>query len=221
MATAMVAFVSQKGGVGKSTLARALAAVAAGAGQSVCIADLDTQQATVTNWAKTREKNRHEPRIEVRQFGSAAEALGCDDFDLLIVDAPARASVGTLEIARRADLVVQPTRASVDDLHPAIIVFHELIGQGIPKSKLAIALFQIATPAEEIAAREYVSKAGYEVLPGMLPDRPAYRQLQNIGLAVTETKSATPLEKNTGELIAAIMARVRKGAKSRPGQARA
>lgn len=40
----VVAFVSQKGGVGKSTLARALAREAAAGGLRVKVADLDTQQ---------------------------------------------------------------------------------------------------------------------------------------------------------------------------------
>ena len=39
----VVAFISQKGGVGKSTLARALGAVAASAGLKVRLADLDAQ----------------------------------------------------------------------------------------------------------------------------------------------------------------------------------
>lgn len=47
----IVGFVSQKGGVGKSTLARALATSAAAAGTTVTIADLDVQQETVKRWA--------------------------------------------------------------------------------------------------------------------------------------------------------------------------
>ena len=46
----IIAFVSQKGGVGKSTLARALAREAAAAGLKTKIADLDTQQGTSVDW---------------------------------------------------------------------------------------------------------------------------------------------------------------------------
>ena len=51
----VVAFVSQKGGTGKSTLARALAAIVAHVGLSVRIADLDPLQNTVIEWEKLRQ----------------------------------------------------------------------------------------------------------------------------------------------------------------------
>ena len=47
---AVIAFVSQKGGVGKSTLARALAREAAASGLKVKVADLDPEQATIVDW---------------------------------------------------------------------------------------------------------------------------------------------------------------------------
>ena len=53
----IVGFVSQKGGVGKSTLARALATVAAEAGIKVKIADLDPQQQTIARWEERRAAN--------------------------------------------------------------------------------------------------------------------------------------------------------------------
>ena len=52
--TTIIAFVSQKGGVGKSTLSRALAREAAHNGLKVKIADLDTQQGTSIDWHRTR-----------------------------------------------------------------------------------------------------------------------------------------------------------------------
>ena len=112
--TTIIAFVSQKGGVGKSTLSRALAREAAIGGLRTKIAD---------------------------------------QYDLLIIDGPARTSTGTLEIARVADLVVQPTGASVDDLRPAIREFHALLQAGVTKDKLTFALNRIGTPTEEDAAR--------------------------------------------------------------------
>ena len=52
--TTIIAFVSQKGGVGKSTLSRALAREATHGGMKTKIADLDTQQATTIDWHRTR-----------------------------------------------------------------------------------------------------------------------------------------------------------------------
>ncbi len=47
----ILGMVSQKGGVGKSTLARMMAREFVEGGLATKIADLDTQQQTCTNWA--------------------------------------------------------------------------------------------------------------------------------------------------------------------------
>lgn len=190
MAT-IIAFVSQKGGVGKSTLARALAREAANGGLRTKIADLDTQQGTSIDWHRTRLNAGITPDVAAEAFASAEQALkAADHYDLLIIDGPARTSRGTLDIARLADLVVQPTGASVDDLRPAVREFHALVQAGIPKGKLTFALNRIGTAAEEAEARAYVTEAGYAALAGCLLERPAYRKAQNTGHAITETSYA-------------------------------
>lgn len=187
MAT-VIAFVSQKGGVGKSTLARALAREAAAGNFKVKIADLDTQQGTSVDWHRVRMDAGLEPIISVESFGTAAQALGtADHYDLLILDGPARTSQATLQIARAANLTVQPTGASLDDLRPAVREFHGLVKAGVSKDHLVFALNRIGTDAEESEARAYLTEAGYAVLEGSLPERPAYRQAQNGGRAITET----------------------------------
>jgi chromosome partitioning protein len=189
---AVIAFVSQKGGVGKSTLARALAREAAAGKLRVKIADLDTQQGTTVDWQRVRLEAGIEPVVSVESFGTAAQALGsADSFDLLILDGPARTSQATLQIARVANLTVQPTGASLDDLRPAVREFHALVKAGVSKDHLVFALNRIGTEAEENEARAYLEEAGYAVLTGSLPERPAYRQAQNGGRAITET----PFEK--------------------------
>ena len=204
----IVGFVSQKGGTGKSTLARALGAVVAAAGLKVKIADLDPQQGTVLEWERIREENSTSPVITVEAFDTAAEAIAsAEDDELLIIDAPAGANRGTLEIAQAATLVVQPSGAGVDDLRPSVLLFHELVQAGIPKDRLVVALCRMLSEAEEDMARAYLTKAGYHVLPGCIPERTAYREAHNRGQAVTETKHKA-LNARVDELMEGLYARV-------------
>ena len=204
----IIAFVSQKGGVGKSTLSRALAREAVQGGLTTKIADLDVQQATTLDWHRTRLAAGHEPLIAAEAFATAAQAIkAAAQFDLMVLDGPARTSAATLEIARVADLIVQPTGASVDDLRPAVREFHALVKAGIPKEKLTFALNRIGTDTEEAEARAYIHDAGYSVLAGCLPERPAYRKAQNIGNSITETNFAS-LNKKADALIQALIDKV-------------
>ena len=206
--TTIIAFVSQKGGVGKSTLSRALAREAAANGLKVKIADLDTQQGTTIDWHRTRLDAGIEPAVAAEAFATASQALKqAGQYELLILDGPARTSKGTLEIARVADLVVQPTGASTDDLRPAIREFHALVKAGIPKTKLTFALNRIGTAAEEAETRAYIAEAGYTVLSGCLLERPAYRKAQNMGQSVTETTYAG-LKAKADALIQALIDKV-------------
>jgi len=204
----VIAFVSQKGGVGKSTLSRALAREAAVGGLKTKVADLDTQQGTSVDWHRTRMDAGIEPVVSVESFRTAAQALAvAEHFDILILDGPARTSQATLDIARAANLVVQPTGASLDDLRPAVREFHALIKAGVPRERLTFALNRIGTDAEEAEARAYLAEAGYSVLTGCLVERPAYRKAQNSGHAITETRYAA-LNTRADALIQSLIDRV-------------
>lgn len=206
--TSIIAFVSQKGGVGKSTLARALAREAAAGGLRVKLADLDTQQGTSVDWHRLRLGSGIEPVVSVEAFATAAQALAAASaYDILIIDGPARTSAATLEIAKAASLVVQPSGASLDDLRPAVREFHALVKAGLPPSRLTFALNRIGTDAEEAEARAYLQEASYSVLAGYLAERPAYRRAQNGGHAVTETRYPA-LNERADALIQSLIDRV-------------
>lgn len=203
----VVAFVSQKGGTGKSTLARALAAVVAHGGLAVRVADLDPQQSTVIEWEKLRHDSRLPPiRVEAFDDPEAAIASGAEG-ELLILDTPAHASRQTLAVAARADLIVQPSSGSVDDLRPAVLVFNELVAAGVPKERLVIALCRVSGEREEDMARSYLEAAGYDVLPGSIPEKLAYKEAQNRGQAVSETKQRA-LKMHVDTLMAALFKKV-------------
>jgi len=188
----IISFVAQKGGVGKSTLARAISREAASNGWSVKLADLDTQQGTVAEWHRLRLANGYDPVGSVEVIAKASNALKlADDYDLLVLDGAARASAATGEIAKHSDLIILPTCASRDDLVPAVRLAHELRKAKIETSRIAFALVRVTTAAEIEEAREFIQDAGYCVLEGALLEKPAYRQAQNEGLAVTEARFPT------------------------------
>lgn len=215
----IVAFISQKGGVGKSTLARALTAVAA-YDMRVRLADLDEQQSTVTEWERARKRNAAGPTCEVVAYSSADDAIAqSGDVELLIIDASAGADSDTLELARRSHVVIQPTGASADDLRPAVLLFHELVKAGVPRERLVSAICRVMSGTEEAAARAYMQAAGYEVLAGSIPERPTYREAQNRGAAITETKTAT-LNERADALMDALLRKITQVVKTRSKAAR-
>lgn len=204
----VVAFVSQKGGVGKSTLARALAPIAASGGLAVTLVDLDARQQTLRRWQNARKTNRVVPSVIIKEYARFEDMLA-DEIatDLVVIDAPGGASRATLEIARRVDLLVQPTAGSLDDLYPSVLLFHELTKAGIPRSRLVFALCRILSKREEDASRAYLGEAGYDVLPGSIPEREAYRDAQNQGQSLTETRDST-LNERADALVAGLLVRL-------------
>jgi chromosome partitioning protein len=188
MAT-LIGLVSQKGGVGKSTLARLVAREYASAGWQVKIADLDISQGTSTDWKQRRERAGVKPEIAVEPFGTVGQALKVAQmYDLLVFDGPPHSMAGTLEIANASDAVILPTGLSLDDLKPSVLLAHELIQNGIPGDKVAFVLCRVGDRENEIAeARAYVVKAGYRLLDGDLPERTGYRRASDQGRAASET----------------------------------
>jgi chromosome partitioning protein len=113
---------SQKGGVGKSTLARLLACEFAGQDWNVKIADLDISQATSFQWRARRLQHKIEPDVPVEQFGDITKALAiAGHYDMLILDGEPHATNSTRKAALSSQLVVIPTGLSLDDLPPAVI----------------------------------------------------------------------------------------------------
>jgi chromosome partitioning protein len=186
---ALIGLVSQKGGVGKSTLARLFAREYAAAGWQVKIADLDISQGTSTDWKQRRERAGIKPEVAVEPFGTVAQALKVAQlYDLLIFDGQPHSMAGTLEIASACDALILPTGLSLDDLKPSVLLAHELIQNRIPADDMIFALCRVGDRENEISeAREYITRAGYRVLEGELPERTGYRRASDQGRAASES----------------------------------
>ena len=189
----VIGMISQKGGVGKSTLARMMAREFAEGGMSVKIADLDTQQQTCTYWAGRRAENGVTPEIQVQGIASVKSAIeDAARFDAYILDGKPNASEQTFEVAKVCDLVVIPTGQTVDDLHPGVVLAHTLVKKGLPLHKIAFAMFKTTgSERENSAARQYLKQAGYLVLDGEVPVSTGYGSASDMGKAITETSFKT------------------------------
>jgi chromosome partitioning protein len=209
--TLIIGVVSQKGGVGKSTLARLIACNYAMNEWLVKIADMDLSQGTCTNWNRRRLQNEIEPKVSVEQFLNIPDVLKITpQYDLVVFDGAPHSTNKTLDIAHASDLVVLPTGVSLDDLEPTIKLAHELKKNKVPSVKITIALLKAGNSDVELAeGMEYVRQSGYHLLDGVIHEKTAIRRASDEGRCATETPFRTINEK-VDVLVQAIVNRVAK-----------
>jgi chromosome partitioning protein len=63
-----------------------------------------------------------------------------------------------------------------------------LVKAGVSKKKLLFVLTRLSTPAEAKAIQEYLKKTGYHYSSFYLMEKTSYKQAQNEGKSITETK---------------------------------
>ena len=205
----IISLISQKGGVGKSSIARLLAVEVARAGWTVKIADLDPAQGTSTKWKARRDMSGLTPEIAVEKYRTVDRAIrDAEHRDLMILDGPAHAEQGGRVMARSSDLVLLPTGYSLDDMEPQVEVAIELEESGIDPSRLLFLFCRAkGSDAEDRAARSYLTKARMQVLDPVFPELASIRQGHAEGRAASEVPYPGVQDKCT-VLAQAIMDRV-------------
>lgn len=183
-----ISAVSQKGGVGKSSIIRLVAREFAANNWQVKIADFDIKQGTCINWKMRREQYSRSPDIAVESFRTVSQVQRIVDmYDLVLYDGQPHSTVATLEIARVCNKILLPTGLSRDDLIPSILLAHELKKEQIDMSSVAFVLCKVGDSELEIKeAREYIRQAGYLVLDGAIPEKIGYRRALDEGRSFTE-----------------------------------
>ena len=114
----VIAFAGQKGGTGKSSLARHVAVAATHAGHKVVVMDCD-QQATLRDWGVERQRPPEvigETSTSRRYVELALERLRASGTDLVIIDTPGSLEGGySANAIALSDFVVIPCRPSGED----------------------------------------------------------------------------------------------------------
>ena len=180
----VITIAMQKGGVGKSTLARSLAVAAVRDGLSVLIVDMDAQQ-SVSQWAERREAD-----MPVVVFSTENElpkkldqAKGAAD--LVIIDTPPARSTEAPAAVEIADLVLIPTTPDVEPLEQMPRTLRLCRGFGRPVYAV-INMANPTGPAEVSYTREVIESMGAKAAPVVLHRRKAHRDASASGQSVQE-----------------------------------
>lgn len=183
-----ISCLSQKGGVGKSTLARLVAVAYAQRGHKVKIADFNVKQKTCVNWVAVRLKAGYQPIIAAEPFTSVSVALQQRQvFDLMVFDTRPDSDVDSLAIARVSDLVIIPTGVTVDDLEPQLALARELKMKGISVERIRFVITNPPDSAKIISeAKDLIAGRGFTTLSSSIPFRISYQQALDAGLSLNE-----------------------------------
>ncbi len=182
------AFLSQKGGSGKTTLAVHTAVAAHESGERVAIVDTDIQK-SATIWGNTR--NEETPIVATAAAADLADVLKAarqDKMTLVIVDTAPHAAPDAARIAKAVDLVVIPCRPTAFDL-AAVGSAVEMVKAAKVRGVFALSACPFRSP--EIAeARAMLADYGLPLAPVEITDRRAFARAVATGRAVTEFDSA-------------------------------
>ncbi len=187
----IISFLGQKGGTGKSSVARAVAVEFVRSGWSVHVADMDTIQKTVFNWAGRRSDAELEPALEVALYREPKAALKAADIsDLLVIDGKAFADAHLLTVAKASDLIVIPVGVNADDLEPTLNLATELINKGISRTSMLFVVDKVPDNGEREAmdTRQTIKNWAFNVSQGYIPFKTAYSQAMDTGRTLNETK---------------------------------
>lgn len=197
--TTSVGIFNGKGGVTKSTIARALAVAYAKAGWSVCLIDMDILNGTVLRWVQRRMANNIEPAISAQPCGTPSQVqaiINSGQYDIVIVDGGAYASESVPKLGAILDMVILPTRFSTDDLETTVNTAHGIVKKGVPVGKVCMVFSGAAeNDSDYEEAKEYLSNTPYFVVDKYIPNKPALSKAQDKGLSLIECSYVAPRKK--------------------------
>ena len=191
----IVAILSQKGGVGKTTLALHLAVGWTQQGYNVAILDLDPQ-ASAANWADRREADtpvvRAAPASRLQQeLNLVRQAAG----EVVVLDTAPRSDAVIISAAKAADLVVIPCRPSILDLEALAGTLELVQTTGVPILTVLNAVVHGVPDSDQTEVA--IEQLGAEICPIRISRRVAFSRALLRGLTAQEYE---PQGKAAGEI---------------------
>jgi len=200
------AFVSQKGGVGKTTLALHLAVYAEEQGRMTAVLDCDPQTNCV-RWAK--ERGTREPMVFAtapEKLGETIEAARTLGVDLCIIDAASKLDAPLLAAVACADRIVTPTSGGLLNIDSLEATAKLLAMAGRLQDAVAVVNNVEQGKAESTVgeARAALDRLSFPMCPVHLCHRPPFETAINAGRGITESNPKSPGADELRKLWAAL-----------------
>lgn len=191
----IIAVTNLKGGVGKSTIARNLAAYFIKQGVKTCIIDTDLEQRTTCDWQERRESEMRVPvfpMTTVQALPKDVETHQQDGYQVIIIDGVPQMDQVATRTMLISDILLIPITPSIDDLKsferfltrfeeikihredvPAFLVLNKFGGRSNEDKEVRSAL-------------KLFAENGIKPLKATLGDRVAHRRASKYGLTAYE-----------------------------------
>ena len=206
----VVAVVNTKGGVGKTTIASALAVRAAQDSQRVAMVDLDPQRSLIEWWKRRGSPDNPTLFEGADHAAEAVEALELDGWDWVFLDSPPAFLVTVQEIIQAADFSLIPIKASMLDLlatQDAVVLAREA------KADFMCVLNDVTPPRKDQAdrlaeaARSTLFNAQVLIADTELAHRTSFIASMTVGKSAAEINSGR--DKKATEEIDALWSEVK------------
>lgn len=209
-----IAVAINKGGAGKTTIARSLGTAASAAGLNVLLLDMDIQQ-SATQWGRRRKNALPIVRFTTENdLAGELEQARAAECDLVIIDTPPGRGSEAPAAVESADFVLIPFTADIEAFEqlPRTARLARTTG------KTAVALLNQATPnsrSEEEAARGVLEALGLPMAPPVLHRFKLHRDASRGGLTAQELEPESKAAAEIGVLWTWLCAELQLGTRAR------
>jgi len=208
-----IVFASQKGGVGKTTLAAHLAVAAEIAGDGPCVLIDTDPQASLADWwnGRAAERPLFAP-VTLKELAVKLSLLGAAGYSYAFIDTPPAITESIRTVVGQADLVLIPTRPSPHDLR-AVGRTVELATNA--QRPFAFAVTQ-AKPNSRLTVQAMAALSAHGVVaPSIIHDRVDFAASMIDGRTVLEIDPKGRSASEVAELWAFVKTRMNESTKTR------